>query len=217
MIVAARFGQREQNGADINGDGVVDIFDLVTVASALSNAGLRTLIPQTLAILTAAEIEDWLLQAQGLPLTDATLQRGILFLKQLLATLTPQETTLIVMKSLLSRKCFSFLEGFLVLSVTPWWVYETKIQPGTPTQPSEGAWTMRNRKGKVFFTMKYKSVLAISLCFSIFLTTALSSDEKSESQSELQQEDLEGIPKRITGKDGTPMVLIPGGGISNGQ
>ena len=73
---------------------------------------------------------------------------------------------------------------------------------------------MRNRKGKVFFTMKYKSILAISLCFSIFLTAALNSDGPSESQSEPPQGK---IPKRIIGKDGTPMVLIPAGEFQMGS
>ena len=38
---------------------------------------------------------QWLAQAQGLDLTDATLQRGIIFLEQLLAALTPKETLLL--------------------------------------------------------------------------------------------------------------------------
>ena len=68
--------------------------------------------------------------------------------------------------------------------------------------------------------MKYRSILTISLCLLIFLflsifwTTAFSSDETSESESEPQQE---GIPKRITGKNGTPMVLIPAGEFQMGS
>ena len=68
--------------------------------------------------------------------------------------------------------------------------------------------------------MKSRSILAISLYFSIFLslsiclTTTLSSDETSEPQSKPQQEK---IPKRITGKDGTPMVLIPAGEFQMGN
>ena len=62
--------------------------------------------------------------------------------------------------------------------------------------------------------MKFKSILAISLSVSIFLTTVLNSDEKSEPQTEPQQK---GIPKRVTGKDGTPMVLIPAGEFQMGS
>ena len=68
--------------------------------------------------------------------------------------------------------------------------------------------------------MKFQSVLAIFLCLSIFLflsifvATVFSSDEMSEPQSESPQEQ---IPKRITGKDGTPMVLIPAGEFQMGS
>ena len=96
VIVAARFGQREQNDADVNGDGIVNIFDLVTVASALGNAAAApSLTPQTLVILTATEVEDWLTQAQQMALTDPVYLRGIAVLEQLLAALTPKEHALL--------------------------------------------------------------------------------------------------------------------------
>ena len=44
---------------------------------------------------TRAEVEQWLAQAQQLNLTDATSQRGIRFLEQLLLSLTPKETALL--------------------------------------------------------------------------------------------------------------------------
>ena len=62
--------------------------------------------------------------------------------------------------------------------------------------------------------MKDKSILIISLCLSIFLTTVLSANEEAEPQSKSSEE---GIPKRITGKDGTPMVLIPCWRVSDGR
>ena len=68
--------------------------------------------------------------------------------------------------------------------------------------------------------MKFQSILTISLCLSICLslsiglTTVLSADEPSEPQGELDQEE---IPKRIIGKDGTPMVLIPAGEFQMGN
>ena len=95
-IVGSNFGRIGQNDADVNGDGVVNIFDLVTVAGVLGNAAAApSAHSQALAKFTAAEVKGWLTQAQRLPLTDATLQRGILFLKQLLAVLTPKENALL--------------------------------------------------------------------------------------------------------------------------
>ena len=95
-IIGSSFGLTEQNGVDVNGDGVVNIFDLVTVAGVIGNAASApSLHPQVLAMLTAAEVEGWLTQAQGLALTDTTLQRGVLFLEHLLAALIPKKTTLL--------------------------------------------------------------------------------------------------------------------------
>ena len=95
-IVNARFGQRGQNSADLNGDGLVDIVDLVLVAGAFDEeAAAPSLYPQALELFTAADVRQWLSQAQGLHLTDPTFQRGIRFLEQLLTALAPKETTLL--------------------------------------------------------------------------------------------------------------------------
>ncbi|MCG9134115.1 T9SS type A sorting domain-containing protein [Candidatus Poribacteria bacterium] len=95
-IVGARLGQRGQNSADINGDGLVDVVDVVLVAGAFDAAAAApTLYPQAVALMTAADVRQWLRQAQGLHLTDATFQRGIHFLEQLLTVLTPQKTRLL--------------------------------------------------------------------------------------------------------------------------
>ena len=51
--------------------------------------------PQTLEILTATDVQQWLIQAQQVNPTDATSQRGILMLQQLLAALIPKETSLL--------------------------------------------------------------------------------------------------------------------------
>jgi hypothetical protein len=85
-----------QNAADVNTDGLVDIRDLVLVAGALgTSATAPSLNPQLLSALTAADVKLWLSQVQHLTVTDATSQRGILFLEQLLAALTPKETVLL--------------------------------------------------------------------------------------------------------------------------
>ena len=96
VLVAANLGETGQTDADVNGDGIVDIRDLVKVAGALGNAAAApALHPQTLAMFTAADVQQWLSQAQSLNLTDITSQKGILFLRQLLATLIPKETALL--------------------------------------------------------------------------------------------------------------------------
>jgi len=96
VIVNVRFGQTGKNSADINGDGIVNIVDLVLVAGAFGNgAAAPALSLQSLEMLTAANIQRWLSQAQQLELTDATSLRGILFLQQLLAALIPKETALL--------------------------------------------------------------------------------------------------------------------------
>ena len=99
ILVASSFGQPVPAGgnpADVNEDGVVNIVDLVKVAGALGNVrAAPSAHPETLTILTTADVKQWLAQAQGLDLTDTTLQRGIIFLERLLAALTPKETALL--------------------------------------------------------------------------------------------------------------------------
>ena len=94
--MACVLGQTGENDADVNGDGVVDIADLVQVAGAISNAlAAPSVHPYVLANLTNTDVEGWLSQAQALDLTDVRSQRGILFLEQLLATLAPKKTALL--------------------------------------------------------------------------------------------------------------------------
>ena len=96
VLVAANLGKIGQNRADVNADEIVDIRDLVKVAGALGNAAAApALHPQALTMFTAADVQKWISQAQHLKLTDITSQRGIRFLKQLLAALIPKETTLL--------------------------------------------------------------------------------------------------------------------------
>ncbi|RKU17680.1 hypothetical protein C6501_03530 [Candidatus Poribacteria bacterium] len=95
-FVAARFGQNEETEADVNGDGVVDIQDMVIVASEMEAAAAApSAYPQALEMFTATDVQQWITQAQQLNLADATSQRGILFLQQLLAALTPKKTALL--------------------------------------------------------------------------------------------------------------------------
>ena len=97
VFVASALGDEGQGlVADVNGDGIVNILDLVSVAGALEGvAAAPSSNPRALAKLNAADVEQWLVQALELDLTDVTAQRGILVLKQLGAVLNPKETTLL--------------------------------------------------------------------------------------------------------------------------
>ncbi len=96
VLVSWRFGLRGENRADINGDGIVDIADLVLVANALgADAAAPSLNPQILEQLTAADVKEWLTQAQKITLTDPDYKRGISVLEQLHKALTPKTTALL--------------------------------------------------------------------------------------------------------------------------
>ena len=94
--VATNLGQRGQNDVDVNGDGVVNVQDLVRVAGALGDAAAApSTQPFALTMFTAADVQQWLTQARHLDVMDPTSQRGIRFLEQLLAVLIPKETVLL--------------------------------------------------------------------------------------------------------------------------
>ena len=97
VFVGSNLGQTGPNDADVNGDGFVDIVDLVKVAGAFgAEAGAPSAWHRDSEIApTRADVQRWLADARGLDLTDATSKRGVLFLEQLLAALTPKETALL--------------------------------------------------------------------------------------------------------------------------
>ena len=95
ILVAQGFGT-DKPEADVNGDGVVNVFDLVQVAGALGGGGAApSAYSLDPSIISAADVARWLAQAQGLGVGDANFQRGIRFLEQLLAALVPKETMLL--------------------------------------------------------------------------------------------------------------------------
>ena len=97
VFVATQFGQSgAENSADVNGDGVVDIADILLVAGALqADNGAPSAHSRSIASLTAAEVEQWLIQAQQVSDKSPVFQRGIAVLQRLLAVLTPKETMLL--------------------------------------------------------------------------------------------------------------------------
>ena len=98
VLVASKFGQRVSgDSADVNEDGVINIVDLVKVAGELGGDAAAPSAGQLSpgAMPTRADVQQWLSQAQQLTLTDATSLRGVQFLEDLLAMLTPKETALL--------------------------------------------------------------------------------------------------------------------------
>ena len=97
VLVASDFGQTGQNSADVNGDGIVNIQDLVLVAAAFGDdaAAAPALHPSDLEGLTAAEVQDILTQARQMTLTDPAHLQGVAMLEQLLGRLLPKETALL--------------------------------------------------------------------------------------------------------------------------
>ena len=96
VYVTQRYGQTGQNRADVNGDGTVNIDDIVLVAAVVDSApaapSIRSQLPKDL---TAATVNQWLIEAKLTGNKTPTYQRGILVLEQLLAALTPKETALL--------------------------------------------------------------------------------------------------------------------------
>ena len=93
--VGANFTKRGENDADINEDGVVDILDLVQVAGVIGGGAAPSAYSLDPSIVSAADVERWLALAQSLGVGNANFQRGIRFLERLLAALTPKETALL--------------------------------------------------------------------------------------------------------------------------
>ena len=96
ILIASNLGQSGQNDADVNGDGVVNILDLVFVAGMFDGAAAApSAQPEIPEILTAVEVQDWLTDARSLEAKDPIMKRGFVVLEQLLAALTPKETELL--------------------------------------------------------------------------------------------------------------------------
>ena len=95
VSVASQFGEQGQNLAeDVNGDGVVNIFDLVVIAGVFRDAAAAP-SAQLQGRLTAAEVQGWLTDAKSLDIKDPIMKRGIMVLEELLRSLAPTETQLL--------------------------------------------------------------------------------------------------------------------------
>ena len=95
VVIASQFGSAGPNLAvDVNGDGVVNILDLIFVAGRFDGAAAAP-AAQPQAALTAADVQGWLVDARSLEVRDSILKRGIMVLEQLLISVTPTETQLL--------------------------------------------------------------------------------------------------------------------------
>ncbi len=96
VLVATNFGKGGGIAADVNSDGRVDIIDLVLVAGVFGDtAGAPTLYADTQDMLSAFNVQKWLQEAQKVNITDPTFQRGIVNLQNLLSSLMPEQTMLL--------------------------------------------------------------------------------------------------------------------------
>ena len=96
VLVATNFGKRGGNASDVNSDGRVDIIDLVLVAGAFGNtADAPAIYADTHELLSASDVQQWLNEARKVSINDIAFQRGLLVLEQLLMTVLPKETALL--------------------------------------------------------------------------------------------------------------------------
>ena len=95
VFIAARFGSTAVRGAhpnpDVNNDGFVNREDLLLVVEALESQENTTAAPS----LTAANLQQWILEAKRRNLGDETFQSGIAVLESLVTSSHPTETTLL--------------------------------------------------------------------------------------------------------------------------
>ena len=96
MLVAANFGQTGPTAIDVNYDDVVDIADLIKIASEMEIAAVKPQLSYDLDVVpTIAEVKTWINEAKQLDLLDPINQKGVAFLIKLLKAITPNQTALL--------------------------------------------------------------------------------------------------------------------------
>ena len=96
ILIASNLGQAGQDDVDVNGDGVISILDLVMVAGLFDVAAAAPAAqPQVSEAITTVEVQSWLTDAKALAVRDPIMERGIMVLGQLLVALIPKETELL--------------------------------------------------------------------------------------------------------------------------
>ena len=96
VLVATNFGRGGGIASDVNSDGRIDIVDLVLVAGAIGGtAGAPTVYVDAQNMLSANNVQQWLSEARKVKVSDPTYQRGIVNLQHILASLIPEKTVLL--------------------------------------------------------------------------------------------------------------------------
>ena len=96
IFVALHYGQTLSDSVDVNGDGVVNIDDIILVAAAIeaTNAAPSVHAPDR-SFFTEAQLQSWINEARVSRNTSVTYQKGVEVLEQLLVSLTPIESALL--------------------------------------------------------------------------------------------------------------------------
>ena len=97
IYVASQFGITEsENTADVNQDGIVDIADIILIARALENENAAPLSTSSqTTLLSIKKVNNWIEQAQNFNNPSIEFQKGITVLKHLLTVLTPNSSALL--------------------------------------------------------------------------------------------------------------------------
>ncbi len=96
VLVATNFGKGGGNASDVNSDGSVNIVDLVLVAGAIGGtAGAPAVYVDAQNMLSVNNVQQWLSEARKVKISDPTFQRGIVNLQYILASLIPEKTVLL--------------------------------------------------------------------------------------------------------------------------
>ncbi len=96
LLVAANFGQTGTTPIDVNYDEVVDIADLIKIASELEIAAVKPELSYDINIVPSiAEVKTWINEAKQLNLLDPINRKGVDFLIKLLKAITPNRTALL--------------------------------------------------------------------------------------------------------------------------
>ena len=94
--VAQQYRQTGNNAADVNKDKIVNVVDLILVAGAVDKAAAAPSIrPQVQALFPAEQRQQWLIEARALGNKSLTYQRGLVLLEQLFAPSIPKKTVLL--------------------------------------------------------------------------------------------------------------------------